>query len=306
MPGRGKGAKRSRAAASTPSASPFKRNRPENEDEETLDILSTEHEASCKTGNLAKQNNRFVDFELLLKEQEIIKNNCSTLNCSTLNLFDKFPEESPEMVRCGGDEIALHVPDQIKQKIIQHKYINLSVLLKGAVELSEMYNGGVLQLNNTGQLESRPRSVSDKIGNIEKWTDAFLVYCSVYLKQYPERTLEILHYMSIIREAAYKHGGFSWRLYDEQFRLRQALSVSPWNKLNPDLWLRCFAGTSNALNQSNQKVQIGNPPKCIDFNKGNCKWSNCRYSHLCSECSSQLHGKWACPNVKTCKELNLG
>ena len=38
----------------------------------------------------------------------------------------------PEMVRCGGDEIAFHVPEATACKIRQHEFVNLAVCSKGA------------------------------------------------------------------------------------------------------------------------------------------------------------------------------
>ena len=66
-------------------------------------------------------------------------------------------------------------------------------------------------------LETRPESTAkDKVSNIEKWTDAFLIFSSIYLKGYPNKLQELLQYMSIIREAASRSSTLSWRSYDEQ------------------------------------------------------------------------------------------
>ncbi|MEW8547619.1 MAG: hypothetical protein AB2693_29275, partial [Candidatus Thiodiazotropha sp.] len=207
----------------------------------------------------------------------------------------------PEMMRCGDDDIAYHVPGSVKQKIRSHQFVNLAVLLKGGVELAELYGSNLLSVNEKGQLETRPKTVSEKISNISRWTDAFLIFSSIYLEQFPEKTHELLKYMSVIREAANRHAGFGWRNYDEQFRLRQAAQVQSWGTINSDLWLRCFS--SNQPNQasssySNPYSSAGSkPPPCLDFNKGVCQWTFCRYTHACSVCSSAQHGRWACPGV---------
>ena len=112
--------------------------------------------------------------------------------------------------------------------------INIALLLKGNVELQDLCSGGILHITDKGQLESRPRITKDKVPTIDKWTDAFLIFSSIYLKKYPNKTQELLQYMSIIREAA-NRSSLSWRIYDEQFRLRQATNVQPWGRLNSDL-----------------------------------------------------------------------
>ena len=58
--------------------------------------------------------------------------------------------------------------------------------------------------------------------SIEKWTDAFLIFSSIYLKAHPDKASELLHYAYTIRECAVHKGGTAWRTYDEQVRLRQA------------------------------------------------------------------------------------
>ena len=138
-------------------------------------------------------------------------------------------------VRLGSDDIASHVPEQLCKKIWAHEYINLALLLKGSVELQDLFSTGVVHLTGKGQLEARPLvNTKDKVPNIEKWTDAFLIFASIYLKRYPSKIQEILQYMNIIREAASRSVTFTWRSYDEQFRLRQESEVQSWGKINSD------------------------------------------------------------------------
>ena len=66
-------------------------------------------------------------------------------------------------------------------------------LLKGAFELSAFCNGSVLQLSAEGTLEQRPKECRDKIHNIERWSDAFLIYASIYHSTRRDKVQEILH-----------------------------------------------------------------------------------------------------------------
>ena len=96
-----------------------------------------------------------------------------------------------------------HVPAQLCQKIWANEYINLALLLKNKVELQDLFSSGVLHLTGGGRLETRPESTAkDTVSNIEKWTDAFLIFSSIYLKRYPNKAQELLQYRSIIHEAA--------------------------------------------------------------------------------------------------------
>lgn len=258
-------------------------------------VAGTSASAATGTGN----RSGVVDFESILKQSfgdDMARKNDSQ---SSFSRSFEHAEQLPEMVRCGEDDIAFHVPETVKRKIRHHEFVNLAILLKGGVELAELFGGNLLSINDKGQLETRPKTVSDKITNISKWTDAFFIFSSVYLLEYPQRTQEILKYMTLIREAANRNAGFGWRLYDEQFRLRQVVKVQPWGVINSDLWLRCFpSGPVNAMSTSGSFSSAGHkPPACLDFNKGNCQWTACRYTHACSACSSTQHGKWACPNA---------
>ena len=51
----------------------------------------------------------------------------------------------------------------------------------------------------------------------------------------------MLHYLYTIRECAKLQGGEAWRVYDEQFRLRQSSSPAPWSQINNDLWVEVYA-----------------------------------------------------------------
>ena len=63
-----------------------------------------------------------VDFEQILKESlgdEFVRVNAQQPALSALEHAD-----IPEMVRCGGDAIAFHVPEANKRKIGQHEFVN--------------------------------------------------------------------------------------------------------------------------------------------------------------------------------------
>ena len=97
-----------------------------------------------------------------------------------------------EPLRLGSEDMSCHVPSQICQKFWTQQYFNIHLLLKGTVELQRLCSGGLLPIINQGFLEARAlESCSDlskdKVPNIEKWTDAFLVYTSIYLEKYPIR-----------------------------------------------------------------------------------------------------------------------
>jgi hypothetical protein len=116
----------------------------------------------------------------------------------------------PECVQLADDDIAAHVPPALKQQIARGEYVNLALLLKGSIELSD--------ISADGKIETQARPCKDKIYTIEKWTDAFIVYASIYTASNLNKIYEIFHYMWVIRECAARQGDLAWRKYDEQFR----------------------------------------------------------------------------------------
>lgn len=194
--------------------------------------------------------------------------------------------------RCLSDEVFAHVPLSIREKIWAGGFINLAILLKGTCELDEFCSGGSLCVTSEGTIESRPKECKNKVPNIEKWTDAFIIFMAIYITAHTEEASDLLKYMFNIREAAFKQGGFAWRAYDEQFRLRQEFSKSSWAVINTDLWWRCSLGnacTSSAVASNNAaqaiRTNLSRPLPCLDYNKGNCRWTNCRFVHICSYCN---------------------
>lgn len=121
-----------------------------------------------------------------------------------------------------ADDIALHIPQNIMEQIWRGDYINLAILLKGPVELSELSRGQSLHVMPNGQIESRHKELRGKITSIERWTDAFMIFMSVCLRKDPTLAQDLIKYMWVIRDAAAKFKKFDWQTYDEQFRLRQA------------------------------------------------------------------------------------
>lgn len=206
--------------------------------------------------------------------------------------------ETPEFRRVGNDDISVHVPAQLKQQIARGEYINLALLLKGAVELNDIHTVGVLRVTEDGKLETHSKPCKDRIATIENWTDAFIIFSSIYLASHIDKTYEILHYMWLIRETAIRRGGTAWREYDEQFRMRQAFSPTPWSVINNDLWWRCSqCQTPETHKQSATPVSVNKPAAvltCHSFNSGNCKKPSCFYEHICNFCGCP-HPAISCP-----------
>ena len=262
---------------------------------ETLPIMLQEETNEPRAGT-----NRFVDFESILRESGALER---TVTPSQVLVSDKVSEIMPEaginQIRLGSDEVSAHVPEILAEKICSHQYINLALLLNGNIELDQICTSNVLHVNDKGQIESRAKSVNERIMSIEKWTDAFLIFMSVYIRRHPGKIQDLLQYVAIIREAANRSPpSMAWRTYDEQFRLRQATNPQPWGKINADLWLRIMSMPSIQSNYCPSPAPSRGT--CLDFNNSFCNWQNCKYIHACSFCGMSNHGR------KTCFKMNKG
>ena len=138
-----------------------------------------------------------------------------------------------------------------------------------------------MHVSPEGYTEAKPKQSKETVPNIECWTDAFLIFASIYTVRYPDKVQELFRYMSVIRDASSKFPFNSCRLYDEQFRMRQAIKVMNWGNINPYLWLRIMPSSINKIlpsqsSQSNIATKI-----CRFFNKGSCTYYHCNFRHAC-------------------------
>lgn len=236
--------------------------------------------------------------------------NPETLTANT-NLHVATGYDNPNLLLTADLDIGSHVPLSLKQKIWDGDFINLALLLKGSSELINHCNGGDLYIDpETGKILSRPSQLKEKVLTIEKWTDAFLIYMNIFLMKNQAKFFELIKYVTIIRSAASRcpHGDFSWRTYDEQFRLRLRTEPSmSWAHINSDLWamtmVRPVVNTSggNHYKPSYQSPNLGpmTSKVCFDFNKGSCFRTRCKFLHQCSNCAANNHNLITCPNKQS-------
>jgi hypothetical protein len=284
MPGRGRGVKR--RSTTVP------------KDQGRQRVCLEEDESDRSTGR--------VDFEEIIRASQIIPPASQDKGCGVVNPHDGSSSQcqaggkmnSPDgsassefrfelLMRCNNDDISAHVPMSVKEQICRGEFINLSLLLRGGIESPTDFGASTLHLSADGRIETRPKE-KEVISSIDKWTDAFIIYLSIYLRIHVSETAELLQYMFNIREAASKQGGSAWKSYDEQFRLRQANNKTSWGHINQDLWWRCNLGRQNANNS------ISAPLQCLDYNKGVCFRRTCKYAHSCRTCGSNRHGAIYC------------
>ena len=224
-------------------------------------------------------------------------------------VFPSGSGEAPLLSIC--DPLGATTPTNIKEKIIKSEFIDLDVLLERNFMGAPTDSSFTVGLDKSGQLLLREGKKKPQITSISCWTDAFLVLSSIFVAAHPERALEMFKYMNTIRLAATRFGGWGWREYDRQFRMRQHLRPHrSWATIDGELWAmylsapglppRGFEGQRRStLSSSKQHSFRGryipcSTGVCFAFNRAGCSNTSCKYAHKCSLCQSPDHGESNC------------
>jgi len=200
--------------------------------------------------------------------------------------------EAPQHVIKASDNLACNVAQSVKQKIVLGEYIDMATLLTNSnANSSDTQKIAFLH----GELVVQPKQSQQKITSVEVWTDAFIIYLSIYCSAHPDKFHDLLKYMNTIRLGA-KQSTIGWRLYDEQFRLRKAQNpTSSWANIDTELWLLYMHGAMSPVLPTISKVN-----KCYGFNyNGVCGKQTCHYSHTCMRC-------FGTHPLKFCHKSNAG
>lgn len=76
-----------------------------------------------------------------------------------------------------------NVSESVKQKIVKGDFIDLGQLLSNLIPMDGKQT---LTISN-GQVVIEPKRASVKITNVQQWTDAFLIFSSIYAVVHPEK-----------------------------------------------------------------------------------------------------------------------
>ena len=207
------------------------------------------------------------------------------------------------------DPLHLTVPEEIKNKIWEGKFVEFKELLKKTLKPNEEthkvtgvegVDGAIsLKVIQQSSLQKGPLSIS-------QWSSAFHVFMSVLLLKNAdvEFVQDLLAYAELIREAAKDHPhSAAWREYDEKFRSKKAADPArPWGMIDNQLWLSIFCRPSNTPEGSKttgQNSKSRSSKACFFFNKvQGCRRKNCDYPHVCSQCGKSGHAAHQCSEPK--------
>ena len=140
------------------------------------------------------------------------------------------------------------VPQAMKSKIMNGEYVDFADLLqkRETLDPDQIESGVALSVNENGAIVWKRNKPKHQIVSINTWSSAFLVYSSIYLQRHPSRVQELLKYADIVITAASRFGGWGWRSYDQQFRMRQQSQPSrSWSIIDGELWALYVATSAN-------------------------------------------------------------
>ena len=142
---------------------------------------------------------------------------------------------APPLLATPREVLGSAVPRALRDRIWKGEFVDLGALLKN-VPVPDGSAPTVIALSGS-TLQVQPQRGVPRITSIEQWTSAFLVFASIYTEKHIVRALEMFKYMDTVRTAA-RFGGYGWRTYDAQFRLRQAREPTrSWAVIDSELWL---------------------------------------------------------------------
>lgn len=232
---------------------------------ESLALSLLEPMAGCSSSQpsqvvLESQGNRGVDRDLAQNDRDGSSRLRVTFNEPTVGSQTSPPgiiRNAPEAIRegapnvssinpnqLGGEALGTAVPQSTKEKIWRGDYVDFNGLVgdQGVATHPVGDQQGFTMVQAGHQIMFKPIATRNKVTNIELWTNAFLVYSSIYLQAHPNKAQALLKYCSLIRSAANRYTGYGWRDYDIQYRSRIARIDQAWEKIDGELWLMYVVG----------------------------------------------------------------
>ena len=252
-----------------------KRSRKERDD---VEAINTVREAEAAFGNMASSVQPGTSAE---SEGTCVQMVDVDLNLD-LNLAPQLDNVPMILTPSAHNQISCQVSLQVREKIIAGRFIDLGTLLNFS---ESQQDNRMIGLDPNGGLVLKGQHSGPKISDIGSWTDAMLVFSSIYLSANPDKAQELLKYISNVRLGAKQYGGLGWRSYDQQFRLR--LAADPvsrsFDKIDYELWLLYMSAPyqSQSVPQASKLAQ----KRCFDYNFRQCNKSRCIYRHVCLNCN---------------------
>ena len=167
-------------------------------------------------------------------------------------MFDKLKK----LVSANQDDkffhIICHIDQGLRDKIKKGEFVDLEKLLIKHQGNRQKSSGKIEIVNREGsnKFDLIQNEQEGKITNVNKWEQAFRLYATVYTKEHPHRSAEILQYMDTIHRAART---FNWEaVADYDFCFRQLMAEYPersWATIYTQMWNLTLCESGSDKNQ---------------------------------------------------------
>ena len=119
------------------------------------------------------------------------------------------------------------IPAKLVKKIQALEFVDMRELLPDNIALTER-----LAALLSGLAPQKPLSQRVIGGEwaLVTWVSSFATYIAIIAEAHPERVVDMLAYMRLIRREASKFGGTGWLTYDAVFRRNYEGSTTPWKE----------------------------------------------------------------------------
>lgn len=186
-----------------------------------------------------------------------------------------------------GIPLSSTVSQKTKTKIWNNEFVDLRSLLSVRDEpLSVSISSGIINVQQSPKFKF-PISIS-------QWTDAFLIFASIYIEKFPQEAPHLFKYCHMVREIQQLHGDNAFRAYDEHFRKLRESVVAPWQIPVQELRLKAITLPKPGYQNKTALNQPFRVKYCYQFNKGErCTRSPCQFRHSCMQCKGN-HPKVKC------------
>lgn len=130
----------------------------------------------------------------------------------------------------------IFISNGTKENICNFDYIDLDLLHKANFNNHQDQQSVISVDAGRLVLQSKKLKRANVIDSIEAWTGVFIVYTKILLTKHITKAIELLIYMSTIREAAKDTSKEQWYIYDQQFRLRVSRDhIQNWAEVDGQL-----------------------------------------------------------------------
>lgn len=188
-----------------------------------------------------------------------------------------------------------HVPQKLKEKIVNGEYFEIKKLLPSLDDDNEPEER--LSYSEWERMEyskrSREKERSERKLTYFRWTRCFRTLMSLRLKSFPHELQGMLRHAEIAQDLHQR--GKDAIEYDAEFRRAKEQHPSiQWGEFLAEIVVG-LQEPQHKPAMSNIKASSKAQGICRRFNTTeNCKFANCKYAHKCSSCFTMGHPQYRC------------